>query len=540
MGLPKRYVSIFYDGIKLADPSSPDNAYYLNSLSSSALDSIEVSKGSNNILYGPSSIAGSINFYSKNGESKNNKLISSSIKDLKSGHVQYSYGDKINKHDYFFDINHQIANNLSAMNDNEEKDKFKNNSYLFNYGYSIDENLKVRNILKVNKNYLNYDEVNNSRSDKNFSKNKEYFYTSKISYASGKKLNSLSFGIFDIERKVVNYNNSSIENYHGKRKSINLNGEYNFNLDNRFFYGFENEFDQANFSTWATNGSKKTQNSIHSIYLNYATRPLEKLNLSSGIRSDYHSIAGQHQTGKISLSYKLNNNHQLKFSAGTAIRFASLNDYFYDTNVQNKKELTPEKSYSVNFGHQKYVKNLKFENYIFYTEYDDNISNWAGNTDSGRSSYVIQNSGGKIKSKGIESKLKFKIGNENSINLKYIFTDAYDGEDCDDPSGSCIDEMPVRVPRHNFNVSYNKKYKDYNFSIINNFQSERRDYGNVNNAFKDVILDKYSVFDLQSSINFGSYIFYANINNLLNKNYEEAYQYSTEGRAFKMGFKKQI
>ena len=53
----------------------------------------------------------------------------------------------------------------------------------------------------------------------------------------------------------------------------------------------------------------------------------------------------------------------------------------------------------------------------------------------------------------------------NNIKFGYTFTDAYDGEDCDDPDYAkyqadwytCLDEMPVRVPRHSVNSSINKK-----------------------------------------------------------------------------------
>ena len=72
--------------------------------------------------------------------------------------------------------------------------------------------------------------------------------------------------------------------YYGYRDTINLLSQYNFNLDNRIVYGFENEFDAANFDTWATSKSQKTDEAIYSQFFDYQFRPLEKLHLSAGGR----------------------------------------------------------------------------------------------------------------------------------------------------------------------------------------------------------------------------------------------------------------
>ena len=73
-------------------------------------------------------------------------------------------------------------------------------------------------------------------------------------------------------------------------------------------------------------------------------------------------------------------------------------------------------------------------------KYDDPITNWITNTQSGRS-YTIANSGGDITSKGFEisNKTNFK---DYTLNFGYTFTDAFDAEDCDNPGSSCLDEMP--------------------------------------------------------------------------------------------------
>ena len=65
-GLPKRYTNVYLDGVKLSDPSSPDNAFYFNSLTTQSIDSVEILKGNQSSLYGSGALGGAINIFSKN------------------------------------------------------------------------------------------------------------------------------------------------------------------------------------------------------------------------------------------------------------------------------------------------------------------------------------------------------------------------------------------------------------------------------------------------------------------------------------------
>ena len=69
-GLPKRYSTVYIDGVKLSDPSSPDNAFYFNNLTTQSIDSVEILKGNQSSLYGSGAIGGVINIFSKNANSK--------------------------------------------------------------------------------------------------------------------------------------------------------------------------------------------------------------------------------------------------------------------------------------------------------------------------------------------------------------------------------------------------------------------------------------------------------------------------------------
>ena len=544
-GLPKRYSTVYIDGIKLSDPSSPDNAFYFNSLTTQSVDTVEILKGNQSSLYGSGAVGGVINIFSKNANSKdlNNFAVSYGSNNTKN--LEASYGAKNNKHEYYFALNKYLTDGISAMSDNSEKDSYKNNNAYVNYGYNFSENFKLQTGLRYIDTLINYDEVTSGRADKNISKNDEYLYNLSLANKINNFTHKLIYGKYYIERQVSNFNNTTKDTYYGERDSINYLAEYNFDNDNRIIVGLENEFDRANFKTWTTNNTNKiTDSVIYSQFFDIEFRPLEKLYGTFGARNDHHEVAGDYQTGRLTLAYKLDNLSKIRSSIGTGIRFGSLNDYYYDTNVSNKKTLKPEKSESIDFGFDKNFPELRLDlnTTVFFTKYKDNISNWQNNTDGGRNTdgFVIQNSSGEIRSKGIEISSRYKLFKDTNLRINYAYINAYDGEDFDDPnySGGRIDTRPVRVPENSLNFKLDKKIANLNTAISYKFQSDVRDYGNTNNNFKDVILPSFQVFNFTNSFNLNdSTKIYLNLINIFDEKYAQAYQYSTYGRNLNIGLK---
>lgn len=383
----------------------------------------------------------------------------------------------------------------------------------------------------------------NTRPDKNYTDNKTLISNIKLSNNKKKYKQDIILNNYYSKRKVSNYNNTEINNYSGSKSNFNYLGEYNFTLDDKIVFGFENEFSEANFSTWATAGNKLTKESIHSFFFDYNLRNSERIFSTFGLRNDYHSVAGSYPTGRSTIAYIHNNNTKYRAGFGSGIRFGSLNDYYYDQNLENKKNLKPEKSLSFDFGIDKNFEKTGLDSSLtfFFIEYKDNISNWKSNNDN-NNSYVIKNSGGKVFSNGFEIINNLKINQYYNLNVKYAFTNAYDGEDCDDPdraTTSCNQSSyPVRVPKHSIVAQLSKKNKFFNNIIQFKFLSERRDYGNANNSYADVMLNSYYLLNLKNEFNFYNQKYYLNINNLFDKHYEDAYQYSSMKRNIEFGVNK--
>ena len=537
-GLPKRYTTVYIDGVKMSDPSTPDNAYYLNNLTTSSIERIEVLKGSQSSLYGSGAIGGTINIFTqKPVKNATTKTASLNLGSNNARGTSFSYGTANDKQEFMINLNKYETDGISAMDDNNENDSYRNDGLNVSYNYNFDKNFKIENNLRIVDTFLNYDQAGTS-SDKNSTDDEEISYSFKLINEKNKTKNQLIYNKAYFKRGVGNNTATGKTYYYGHRDTINFLSQYNFNLDNRIVFGLENEFDAANFDTWATSKSKKTDEAIYSQFFDYQFRPLNKLYLSLGGRIDRHTTSGTYETGRFTFAYNQDQYTKFRGSAGTGIRFGTLNDYFYDTNVLIKEEITPEKSYNIDLGLEKSLRehNSKFTFNVFYMKYDDPITNWKTNTQSG-SGYTIANSGGEITSKGFEISNKTII-QDFSLNLGYAFTDAFDAEDCDNPGSSCLDEMPVRVPRHSLNAKVSRNINNFTVSILGKYVSQRRDYGNSNNSFAQVVLDSYYKYDLKFNYNLlNQYNLFLDINNIFDENYYEAYQYSVPGRNFNLGIK---
>jgi len=250
-GLPKRYTNVYIDGVKMSDPSTPDNSFYFNNLTLNGVKQIEVLKGNQSSLYGSGAIGGAINIYTKTSDSDTlNKNFDIFTGSNNSKNVSFSLDQKIDNFDYYLGLNKYITDGISAMNHNNEDDSYRNDNAILNVGYIINDNLRLENKFRANKSFLNYDTSNENVTDLNDrTKDREFSYVLRLINDNDYLKNSYTYNRYYIKRNVSD-NKTTKKNYYGYRDSINYNGEYNFSLDNRIIFGLDNEFEAADFDTW--------------------------------------------------------------------------------------------------------------------------------------------------------------------------------------------------------------------------------------------------------------------------------------------------
>ena len=67
-GLPKRYSTVYIDGVKMSDPSSVSGDFDFNHILTSQISRVEILKGNQSSVYGSGAIGGTINITTKKGK----------------------------------------------------------------------------------------------------------------------------------------------------------------------------------------------------------------------------------------------------------------------------------------------------------------------------------------------------------------------------------------------------------------------------------------------------------------------------------------
>lgn len=563
-GLEKRYSTVYIDGVKMSDPSSPDNSFYFQNIMKESIDRVEVLKGNQSSLYGPNAIGGTIHIFTKKGKpgARSNVMVQSGSNNTNS--IFYSADGGNEKVNYYIGLNRFLTDGISAMNDNDESDSYENKGLHGSLDYKFNDNLKIENTLRLVKADFQYDAVNSSSTDVNdASKNTEGSYSIKILHNNGKFNNSFGYNKTYIERNTTE-TAGTLQNYFGYRDAFNFTGTYNFNLDNRLVYGLDAEFDAArydgDYAPSATGYSqiffdKAADEHIYSQYFDYQFRPAEKLFGTFGLRSDEHSAAGSRPSGRVTMAYKLDNNSKFRSSWGSGVRFPSLYDLHYaNGNTKSSgggtysgdgyagltvEDLSPERANSYDFGYETFFADLDLNLDVayFYVEQKNPL-----NSDS-RNNWKMANTGGVNYAKGVELGLKWKPDNKKlSLGFDYTYTDSYDSNNCYSGCAlkSGMKDAKVRVPRNTFtsNISH-KTLPGLNNSLLIKYVDVTRDFGNSNNSFADVLLDDYITFGLSSNYRISeNFDITFNAINLFDEKYEQSYQYSQMGRSFNFGLKR--
>ena len=553
-GQPKRYTTIYIDGVKVSDPSTPSNDYYFNNLTSGSFDRIEVLKGAQSSLYGSGALAGTVQLFSKKGREGHNQDVNISKGSFNTQKIDFSFDGKYNNYDYFIGFGNFSTDGESAMRDNNENDRYRTDSLTMNYGYNFNEKFRLENYFFYNDSLLEYDSVNSTQNDIEASDDQNASYTARLINETSNFKNTISYNNTYILRNTTG---NDKKNYYGYRDALNFVAEYNFDLDNRIIIGFDNEFDKAELYNYYTDSKyAESDEAIYSQYFDLQLRPREDTYTTFGLRRDYHTTIEDYYTGRATVAYKLDNNTKLRSNLGTSVRFPSLNSLHHGNNLIIKENLKAETGKSIDVGIDKIFpeNNIDLSATAFFLKYKNDIKGWKSHSGgmgekyySGGGLYALDNTNSKTESYGLEFQTNWKPNDNYSFGLGYTRTESYDGPTCDNPdstagpgSAACNDEMNVRVPRHQLNFNGTKIFnKELSQTLKVKYVGERRDYGNINNNFEDVILSNYLVADLFINYKlFNTYDLSISAKNILDKRYSEAYEYKAPGRSLDFMLKK--
>ena len=544
-GLPKAYSTVYIDGVRTSDASTPKNDFYFDDVLAGQINKVEILKGNQSSIYGSGALSGTVNIFSKRGSGNFKKKIDYQTGSNQTHNLGLSYGGSNDYKDFYVGLERYQTDGISAMTHNDEKDPYKNHTFLTNYGYKFSDDVDIRVIYKITDSELDYDSVTASYDQVNNSSHEiDSLGTVDLNFKVKEKLNNN----FKISKTYMRRHSDNVKDqfdsaiidqeYWSYRDTIGYTGNYKINKKNNIVFGAEKEFEEMRYSP-SDFIDFKTGEEITSQYLDIQSKLTEKLHTTIGIRFDEHSKAGNEDSERFTVAYSSDLfGAIIKSSYGTGVKFPSLYEYY---NSSNPNALVAEHGRSYDIGIEKYFLNqgININLAYFNIRYEDTIEGWMPE-------YTAANRNGEVKSQGLEFSTYIKPVKDLNIGLNYTYTSTFDGADFSNldyanETGFTNSQM-VRVPRHllNLRADYNLP-NNLKMSWLTKYSDTVRDYGNINIAggdFRDVRLDSYIVSDLGLNYKIADYNFYFKTSNIFNKVYSTANQFSMPKRTFNLGLKK--
>ena len=544
-GLPKRYSTVYIDGVKMSDPSSVSNDFDFNHILTSQISRVEILKGNQSSVYGSGAIGGTINIITKKAEPGIQKNINYNTGSYGTHNLSLSYSAADENDNFFIGLERFQTDGMSAMTHNDEEDEYENNSIVANYSRQLTDQFEFKSNLRFADTFSQYDKEvdtatathSESADVTNSSGNIALVYKPNKKFTN--KFTLANTYIKRIYHPAAGSGNTVQDNYYGERNALLYSGNYNFNLDNSIAFGLEREDDQIAYNKNMT-GMTYKDGYVTSSYFDIQSRITNNIYTTFGARFDEHSLAGNEDSHRATIAYLFDDKStKLKSSYGTGFRFPSLYETYYVDSAY--KQVYAENSKSFDIGIEKSFIDLGLNLDVSYfdIEYHDTLEGWKGT-----GSWNTNNFPGKVKSRGIELVSNWKKSDMLSFGLNYTLNATYDGAEQDDPdlNQNYTNDDLVRVPRQIINLQTNMKipgYENLNLTLNTKWSDTARDYGNGNRTWRDEMLDDYLVNDLSIRYDlWNTYDLFFNITNVLNEKYETVRDYSQMDRSFNFGIKR--
>lgn len=539
-----RQVLIVVDGIPVSDTSQIENNFDLNLIGLEQIEFIEILKGPSSVLYGSNASSAVINIVTKKPFKQNIGGTLSSILGTNNTANQHRYEvlemqnaasiqGAYKKLSFNSSFSHRSSNGLSALYPEKTEDSFnaddfeKTNLYL-KLSYVFSERFSLSAYFNSDRYDSDYDESFGFTDADYTTKNKQerLGISSVYDYGNG----SLNLNV------ALNKNNRSFDSSYPTKYNSKT---WNFDVFNKYVlasklysvvgvYFNQTEMESYNIPF----GSTAFQSDIspdlantnsYAPYINAVFTTKSGFNINAGVRLNQHSTYGSHLVYSINPFYSFQlPNQSLKLSASHSTAFITPSLYqLFAPNIGNSL-LNPQEDGTLEFGLELNNPNsFDFRVTVFQRAQNNFIDYVVSNPTTFEGNY--QNLTNETTVQGLETEFKF-IGFENiNLNFNYAFIESKD-------------QQLFRIPKHKFNFStLFDLTKKTNVSLSYQYNSERTSPFQIN--LVPIKLKAYSLLNMGIAHQFfnDKLKVFANVSNVFDESYEEAYRYSTLGRNYKLG-----
>lgn len=518
-GSESNHTLVMINGVAINDQSVTDGLHDFGQDFIQNIQQVEVYKGSSGAHFGPSAIAGAINFitaidytnsYSISGFSaKNNSLASNYTKITDNGwHLNLKSSTTISETD-------------SAVANGAEYDGSENIQVNLNGEKWINNNLKFKSTFYSRKTVADYD---GSATDESgyVSDNRMHTLQTGLEHISKNSENNLIFHYHNYDRE---YENAGVLDEYDS-ESLVVKGERKIKPTSKlsFGYGAEYKYDWGAFENRGSyTASTKGHTKDFGIFGNAGYKFNESSILSIYGRSDDHNTTDRNQTYKLNFT-KFLGKFKFGLTHSTGLRNPTLYELYGSDNdgIVGNVNLNPEKS-ETNELSVKYniLENISFNFTAYRTKIYDQIESNAAY--SKHENELID-----INQEGLENELSFN-GNGQRLSIFNIFS----------KSRKMNGQAQSRRPDLSYGANYSKKISlspvgPFNINFNYKYTGPYIDWdGSKNSRQKST-----DIMDLSLTKNLLGNTFSLKLSNLLNERYERPATYSQDGRQIRLSFQK--
>ncbi len=521
-GLSSAYTKVLFNGVDIADPTSPQPYYNFAYLPSFALNRIEVAKGNQSTLYGSEAVAGVINMQSYFDKETQGAFgtfgIMGGSYNTVNPYFKGGYNGERAGISLYGDYFH--TSGISAADEdlgNDEKDGYKSGTFGFNSWLEINDYLSLEaggQYLRAIGEYDGYDPFTYQFGDaNNNTSTRQYIGYSRLK-GEGLMDERLNFSLdFSVARTYRDYDTEGYAGmdhswYDGRKYNASLKGDYQFNDWFNLALGGEYSYSEAKYLTPYDSEVFEHDINENALWSLATLTPIDNLNITLGGRWQHHEIFGDKFTWRTTGSYLLDNTGtRFHGSAGSGYRAPSLYELYapYYGNI----DLEAEDSHSYDFGIEQSLwdERMMLDVTGFYTELENKID---------YNNYTSQYyNAGDQHSAGVEATVSAKPADWLELASSYAYVKSWYPD---------TDQDAYNQPRHRFTSSItwlpNDKFK---------IGADIRAYSHQL-SYSGERLGGFATIDLRAEYAFADdMVLKANIQNLLDKDYEIVEGYGSQG-----------
>ena len=520
-GSESNHTLVLLNGIAINDQSVTDGLHDFGQDFVQTIQQIEIYKGANGAHFGPSAIAGAINFITDIDYTNSYSVSSGLVENIfRNNSIDGNYS-KITDSGWHLNFKGAATQSKtnSAIAKGNEDDGSKNYQVNLNSVKWISDNIKFKSTLYSRKTKADYD--GSSTDEQGYvSDNKMYALQSGFEHKSQNSENNLIFHYHNYDR---DYDNAGyLDEYESESLVVKADRSTKLSDKVSFGYGSEYKYDWGAFENRGSyTASTKGHMKDFGFFANAGYKINENQTLSIYGRTDDHNTTGSNQTYKLNFIQILG---KFKFGAthSTGLRNPSLYELYGSDNygIGGNTNLNPEKSQTNEFyGEYNFSEIIKFTSTGYRTKVFDRIESNAAYS-------MHENMLVDINQEGLESELLFSENNQN-FGLYTTFS----------KSRKANGQAQARRPDLSYGANYSKKinsniYGPFNLNLNYKHTGQFIDWdGSKNSRQKSTDL-----VDLSIKKNWLGNILSINLTNLLNERYEKPATYTQDGRQLKVGF----